>query len=111
MKIIFKTLIALLLVQVSYVNSWDHLRHASPGQFPHQAVLVWIGALPFPPFHLCGGAILNEFWILSSAYCVVDILHLNNVRIKVGSHNISLDDEHVRNVEVAKIIVHEKYTR
>jgi secreted trypsin-like serine protease len=91
------------------VYSWDHPKLATPGQYPHEATLVWTGTPPIPSFHGCGGAIITNLWILSSAFCLVDIRDLTKVLIKVGSHDILRDDLNVKNVEIEKVITHEKY--
>lgn len=38
---------------------------AEPGQFPYQALVRFAGE------YTCGGAILNEKWIVTAASCVV----------------------------------------
>lgn len=41
--------------------------YANDGQFPYLISLRQRAA----NFHLCGGSILNEYWILTAAHCVV----------------------------------------
>ena len=38
---------------------------SSPGRWPWQALLVYTGQA------ICGGAIINEIWVLTAAHCVV----------------------------------------
>lgn len=39
------------------------------------------------PAHICGGAILNELWVISAAHCLEDI-DAADLGIVAGEHNL-----------------------
>lgn len=60
---------------------------AAASDFPWHALLVIKGQDVTTNETYCGGAILNEFWIISTAEC---LKNAKTVRIDVGSTNVSL---------------------
>ncbi|XP_011497375.1 PREDICTED: trypsin II-P29-like [Ceratosolen solmsi marchali] len=90
------------------VFAWDHPHDAGLGQFPHQVSLVWSLPPDVNNFHYCGGSILSNLWVLTSAFCVTNI-YMGNLLIKVGRHNIIVDDEYVQTSHIQTQIIHPKY--
>jgi secreted trypsin-like serine protease len=74
---------------------------ASEGQFPWQVAIKTTSAT----FHyMCGGAIINEEWILTSGQCVYGIITAD---IVAGSTNLSSPDS--TTIAAVESIVHENY--
>ena len=58
---------------------------------------------------ICGGAVLNENYILTAAHCVVrgsSTLPAKNFNVKLGAHRLSTSGEFY---EITKVTAHEKY--
>lgn len=87
------------------VNREDRIyggREAEDGQFPHQA------SIRAESGHFCGGSILNEHFILTTASCVNGRSSSpNRFRVVVGAYEISYEDGTFHNVQ--RVIVHEGY--
>jgi len=64
----------------------------------------WLVALFSGNYQICGASIINEWWILTAAHCVVEGGYL---KIKAGLHNLWHNNAQTRVVE--KAIYHEKY--
>ncbi|XP_029437241.1 serine protease 55-like [Rhinatrema bivittatum] len=73
-------------------------REALPGEWPW---IVSLGAWK----HFCAGSILNSWWILTAAHCLV-AYPPNSIKVKVGTTNLRHGKELLR---VKKIIIHPEY--
>jgi secreted trypsin-like serine protease len=74
---------------------------ASEGQFPWQVAIKTTSST----FHyMCGGAIINEEWILTSGSCVYGIITAD---IVAGSTNLSSPDS--TTIAAVESILHENY--
>lgn len=73
---------------------------AEPGQFPHQ-----ISLRIFRLFHLGGGSILSERWIVTAAHCTYDF-EQDWLTIQAGAHHITGDGDEY---EIERIIEHPEY--
>jgi hypothetical protein len=91
------------------VLSWDVPRIAQPGQFPHVVGIMWKPNAVAIHFTSCNAVILNEFWYLTSAYCVAYTPEMGYNVIKAGSHDIRANEEHVQIIEIDRVIIHHKY--
>ncbi|XP_011497397.1 PREDICTED: glandular kallikrein-3, submandibular-like [Ceratosolen solmsi marchali] len=89
--------------------STDQPMDATPGQFPWQISMTWKNPPAIINLHFCSGAIITEFWILLSAYCITNAPSNGTVYVRTGSYNINKDDQFVHNVPIKQMIVHEKY--
>lgn len=71
---------------------------ARPRQFPHQVSIQYYNS------HACGGSILNEYWILTAAHCIVPSM-ADGLLVKAGSSNL----RNANTYEISLMISHEKY--
>jgi len=52
--------------------------------------------------HICGGSIVNEYWIVTAAHCIMK----SNYRVVVGAHDITKTESSQQKIDVAAIVVH-----
>ncbi|XP_044261229.1 transmembrane protease serine 9-like [Tribolium madens] len=80
-------------------------KKAEKGQFPWQ-VAIYVtqpGAS-----NLCGGALLNEKWVLTAGHCVKDA---SKFEIALGSNSLKGDDSSRVVFQTTKYILHENYNK
>ncbi|XP_034935567.1 transmembrane protease serine 9-like [Chelonus insularis] len=97
------TLVAVLSV-VSAVSARDISRvvggtEAAEGAHPHQVSLRRGNS------HFCGGVILNSYWIVTAAHCLV-YTSPSSVSVVVGTNSLSKGGEYYK---AQVLMVHEKY--
>lgn len=87
-------------------------RRAIPGQFPYQAELTYEGR------HKCGGAIIDEFHVLTAAHCIAGCTEQTNMtferskddlRVIVGEHSLRNQNQGEQCHEIETIFVHEEH--
>nr|XP_012218726.1 PREDICTED: chymotrypsin-2-like [Linepithema humile] len=77
-------------------------RDALLGDIPYQV------SLQIDSHHFCGGAILNEKYVITAAHCVEEKNQSSGIKVIAGSTD--LKDPKVTNL-VEKVIVHERFNR
>ncbi|XP_046814479.1 transmembrane protease serine 9-like [Vespa crabro] len=81
---------------------------AKKGEFPYQVSLQW-GLTVSRLQHFCGGAIINENWILTAGHCILSVPRYGKFFIKAGKYNIRSIENTEQSIEVEKAIIHESY--
>lgn len=81
-------------------------QNADPGEWPWQARVN-------PGPYLCGGALINEGWVLTAAHCVFDangnVFSPGQVNVVLGDHSKSSADGTEQNKTVSSVIPHPDY--
>ncbi|KAJ8674318.1 hypothetical protein QAD02_005580 [Eretmocerus hayati] len=84
---------------------------AKPGEFPHMVSLQL--ELPgVPNFHICGGSIISNRWILSTSKCMhirEDFAMATKFFVVAGKHDLSTREDTEQAIEVKKYYTHAKY--
>lgn len=82
-------------------------RRADIGEFPHMALVVY--RKPNGREQLCGGSILNKYWILTAAHCVYNF-DKERIHIRTGI-NVLLDrdQDSLQKCKIDSYHVHEGY--
>ncbi|XP_076994065.1 serine protease 38-like isoform X2 [Tamandua tetradactyla] len=69
----------------------------------------WQVSVHYGGFHICGGSILNEYWILSAAHCFDKDKTMDAFDMYVGLVNLRVATKHTQWFEVNKVILHPTY--
>ncbi|XP_068733580.1 uncharacterized protein [Montipora capricornis] len=84
---------------------------AKAGEWPWQVQLGYFdNDESFP--HICGGAILGRYWIVTAAHCVKSRFKLRmaaNFNVTVGELQRGITEGNEQNIPVEKIILHPKF--
>ncbi|CAD7093306.1 unnamed protein product [Hermetia illucens] len=80
------------------------------GRWPWQVSVRRTSFFGFSSTHRCGGALINEEWIVTAGHCVDDLL-ISQIRIRVGEYDFSHVQEQLPYIEraVAAKVVHPQY--
>ncbi|KAF3815617.1 hypothetical protein GH733_016509 [Mirounga leonina] len=76
---------------------------ALEGKWPWQVSVHYRG------FHICGGTIIDEYWILSAAHCFDRDKNIEAFDIYVGLVDLRFVGSHTQWFEVNKVILHPTY--
>ncbi|MEQ2159438.1 hypothetical protein GOODEAATRI_022838, partial [Goodea atripinnis] len=83
---------------------------ATPGEIPWQ-----VGLMAFLPSRnktlpVCGGSLLNEFWVITAAHCLVEARKDGyTIFIRAGEHDVNVVEATESNHDVAEEHIHHLY--
>ncbi|XP_019610579.1 serine protease 38 [Rhinolophus sinicus] len=69
----------------------------------------WQVSVHYSGFHICGGSIIHEYWILSAAHCFSRNMDSAVFDMYVGLVNLKVAGRHTQWFEVNKVILHPTY--
>ncbi|OQV12710.1 putative Transmembrane protease serine 6 [Hypsibius exemplaris] len=75
---------------------------AKPNSWPWQVSLQQNGR------HLCGGSLINSFWILTAAHCCGQPQRPEIYTVRVGVHSLQ-NRTHGRTYQLSKVIIHPQH--
>lgn len=84
---------------------------AKPGEWPWQVQLGYFDKTDSIP-HLCGGSILDHYWIVTAAHCVKSEFGKKppaNFNVTAGELHRGVSEGREQTVPIEKIIVHENF--
>lgn len=105
LKVLFKISIAWVAISFGRTFKIINSEDAIPGEFPYQ---VSIQTFRTQWMHMCGGSILNEYYVLTAGHCVLNY-NIHDLKVFAGKHHISRNEDTQQIVELEKVIIHPKY--
>uniref|UniRef100_A0A8I5NUC6 Serine protease 38 n=1 Tax=Papio anubis TaxID=9555 RepID=A0A8I5NUC6_PAPAN len=69
----------------------------------------WQVSVHYAGLHICGGSILNEYWVLSAAHCFRRDKNIKIYDMYVGLVNLRVAGNHTQWYEVNRVILHPTY--
>ncbi|XP_048213637.1 serine protease 38 [Perognathus longimembris pacificus] len=81
------------------------------GGAPASKKWPWQVSVHYAGLHVCGGSILNEYWVLSAAHCFERDKNIQSFDMYVGMINLKVADKYTLWYEVNQVILHPTYAK
>ncbi|XP_069125254.1 neurotrypsin-like isoform X1 [Argopecten irradians] len=81
---------------------------ANAGSWPWQASIQMV--LPSGQYdHYCGGTLIQEEWVLTAAHCFDKLHNVDEFRVVLGDHRLSVAEKHEQTFQIRSVTVHDDY--
>lgn len=94
-------------------NPWSRIvggKNATPNSWPWQVSLRRLNDYDNKYHHVCGGSIVDEYWILTAGHCVSVERDIQKWQVWIGDHDINSEDSGTESsMLVEKIITHDDF--
>lgn len=97
-----------LLISLSLANAANIVPFISNGDDTTINEFPFLVSIQEINVHICGGSLLNERWILSSARCISN-RNINQLNVEYGNTEISPGPVGSNKAAISRIILHEDY--
>ncbi|XP_066093632.1 serine protease 40-like [Saccopteryx bilineata] len=71
----------------------------------------WQVSLFFHGSHICGGSLIDTFWVISAAHCFRSSRKPSDFTVLLGYHKLSQPTQHSLQRSVYRIIIHEDFNK
>ncbi len=80
-----------------------------PGSWPWQVSITY-DMLDGPDRHICGGVLINRWWVVTAAHCIINDMDMKHYTLHLGKFNLLLRDNRVEHLRyVNEIIPHPSF--
>ncbi|XP_028632469.1 serine protease 38 [Grammomys surdaster] len=79
------------------------------GELARDRKWPWQVSVHYSGVHVCGGSILNAYWVLSAAHCFTREKKLQTFDMYVGITNLEMANKHTQWFEINQVIIHPNY--
>ncbi|KAK3761616.1 hypothetical protein RRG08_065300, partial [Elysia crispata] len=84
-------------------------QEASPGRWAWQVSLQEYNVTSGRWVHVCGGALVQESWVVTAGHCIHALSNADSVTAVLGSYNLSITDHGEQRIKADKLIGHPDY--
>ncbi|XP_038260725.1 serine protease 33-like [Dermochelys coriacea] len=79
------------------------------GQNAQNGVWPWQASIRYKGFHICGGSLITEEWVVSAAHCFNQSLPLADYSISLGEFQLNIQNANTFTSAVSRVRIHDNY--